>query len=110
MNDIVEVIQIDKIIPYEFNARTHEKFQLNQIAASIKRYGFICPIADFLQYRTGLGLDVVTSIASGLARRIGNAIIRNGLTHSRSFVKAFDGHKLFPQIGSRKVCSSIARQ
>ncbi len=44
MNDIVEVIQIDKIIPYECNARTHEKFQLNQIAASIKQYGLICPI------------------------------------------------------------------
>ena len=67
-------------------------------------------IVDFLQYRTGLGLDVVTSIASGLARQIGNAIIRNDLTHSRSFVKVFDGHKLFPKIGFRKVCSSIARQ
>lgn len=35
---------IDKLIPYANNARTHSKKQINQIAESIKRFGFCNPV------------------------------------------------------------------
>ena len=35
---------IDKVIPYARNARTHSKEQIAQIAASIKEFGFLSPI------------------------------------------------------------------
>lgn len=44
MENEIEYLPTNQVVPYEFNARTHEKFQLNQIAASIKQFGFINPI------------------------------------------------------------------
>ena len=35
---------IDKVIPYARNARTHSETQIAQIAASIKEFGFLSPI------------------------------------------------------------------
>ena len=40
----VEYAPIDTLIPYDNNARTHSKKQLQQIAVSIKQFGFINPI------------------------------------------------------------------
>lgn len=40
----VEIWAIDKLIPYERNARTHSAEQLKQIAASIQEFGFTNPI------------------------------------------------------------------
>lgn len=37
-------LQIDKLIPYAGNSRTHSDDQVNQIAASIKEFGFNNPI------------------------------------------------------------------
>ena len=39
-----KIIPIDSIQPYEFNPREHEEFQVDQIAASIKEFGFTNPI------------------------------------------------------------------
>lgn len=36
---------IDELLPYVNNARTHDEMQINQIAASIKEFGFNSPIA-----------------------------------------------------------------
>ena len=36
---------IDELLPYIYNARTHDEMQINQIAASIKEFGFNSPIA-----------------------------------------------------------------
>jgi ParB-like chromosome segregation protein Spo0J len=36
--------QIDSLIAYERNARTHSKYQIRQIARSIKEFGFTNPI------------------------------------------------------------------
>lgn len=41
---IVE-IEIEKLMPYSGNAKLHPAFQIDQIAASIKRFGFNDPIA-----------------------------------------------------------------
>jgi ParB-like chromosome segregation protein Spo0J len=35
---------VDKLVPYENNARTHSKEQVRQIVASIKEFGFTAPI------------------------------------------------------------------
>jgi hypothetical protein len=40
----IEQIQIDQLRPYAANPRTHSKQQLNLIAWSIERFGFIKPI------------------------------------------------------------------
>lgn len=44
----IEYINIDKLIPYARNARKHSEAQVQQIAASIKEFGFLSPciIAD----------------------------------------------------------------
>ena len=36
---------IDELLPYVNNARTHDEMQINQIASSIKEFGFNSPIA-----------------------------------------------------------------
>ncbi len=40
----VENINIDKLVPYASNSRTHSPEQVAQIAASIKEFGFNSPI------------------------------------------------------------------
>jgi hypothetical protein len=42
--DKVEKWQIDKLIPYARNARTHSDEQVSQIAASIKEWGWTTPV------------------------------------------------------------------
>lgn len=39
-----EMRKVDDLIPYARNARTHSKDQINQIAGSIKEFGFISPV------------------------------------------------------------------
>src|SRR5258708_5557305 len=40
----IELWPIDKLIPYDRNARTHSDDQVTQIAASILEFGFLVPI------------------------------------------------------------------
>ena len=35
---------IEELIPYARNARTHSQAQITQIAASIKEFGFLAPV------------------------------------------------------------------
>jgi hypothetical protein len=48
MSDIrklkVEMIDIDQVEPYEFNARTHSPAQIDQIVDSIRRFGWTNPV------------------------------------------------------------------
>jgi site-specific DNA-methyltransferase (adenine-specific) len=41
---IIEKIQIDKLLPYARNSRTHSDEQVAQIASSIKEFGFTNPV------------------------------------------------------------------
>ena len=43
-------INIDKINPYEKNARTHSSKQIEQIMNSIKTYGFTNPFCRFCSW------------------------------------------------------------
>ncbi len=40
----IEHSPIDRLTPYDRNARTHSEFQITQIAASIREFGFANPI------------------------------------------------------------------
>jgi len=40
----IEMVRIDKLIPYARNARTHSDEQISQIAGSIKEFGFTNPV------------------------------------------------------------------
>ena len=40
----VKNIPIDSIVPYAANAKKHDKRQINNVAESIKQYGFVQPI------------------------------------------------------------------
>jgi ParB-like chromosome segregation protein Spo0J len=42
--DHLETIQIDALIPYARNSRTHSDGQVAQIASSIKEFGFTNPV------------------------------------------------------------------
>lgn len=46
MNRVSEMnlVDIDKLIPYVNNARTHSKEQINKLGASIREFGFINPV------------------------------------------------------------------
>ena len=38
------MVDVEKLIPYARNARTHSDVQIAQIAASIKEFGFLSPV------------------------------------------------------------------
>jgi ParB-like chromosome segregation protein Spo0J len=40
----IESIKLGKLIPYAKNSRTHDDFQIQQIAASIREFGFTNPV------------------------------------------------------------------
>ena len=40
----IELMPLDRLMPYRGNARTHTKKQIRQIAASIRHFGFINPV------------------------------------------------------------------
>ncbi len=46
MNKVSEMnlVDVDKLIPYVNNARTHSKKQINKLRASIREFGFINPV------------------------------------------------------------------
>jgi len=42
--DRLEIISIDKLIPYANNARTHSDDQIKKIQASLREFGFVNPV------------------------------------------------------------------
>lgn len=43
---------VNELIPYEYNTKKHDKTQINNVATSIKKYGFVQPIViDKNNYR-----------------------------------------------------------
>ena len=40
----MQLVQIDKLIPYVNNARTHSPEQLNKLRSSLREFGFINPV------------------------------------------------------------------
>lgn len=45
-----EEVEINKLKPYENNARTHSKEQVEKIAKSINEFGFINPVLIDSEY------------------------------------------------------------
>ncbi|WP_100551072.1 site-specific DNA-methyltransferase [Caedibacter taeniospiralis] len=44
MENKIEYLGIDELMPYKNNARTHSENQINKIAASMQEFGFIAPV------------------------------------------------------------------
>ena len=44
MSEKLQLVKIDKLIPYARNARTHSAEQVKQIQASIREFGFVNPV------------------------------------------------------------------
>ena len=42
----LKLINIDELIPYANNARTHSKDQINKLRSSLREFGFINPYLD----------------------------------------------------------------
>ena len=40
----IEMVSVDRLAPYQGNARTHTKKQIRQLAKSIERFGFTNPL------------------------------------------------------------------
>ena len=40
----MQLVPIDKLIPYVNNARTHSPEQLNKLRSSLREFGFINPV------------------------------------------------------------------
>lgn len=51
----MELVSIDKLIPYVNNARTHSPEQINKLRASIREFGFINPVLIDRQYNVIAG-------------------------------------------------------
>lgn len=64
----IEQVAPDALRPHPRNARTHSKNQIRQIAASIERFGFTCPllVSDDLEIVAGHG-RVLAALQLGLA-------------------------------------------
>lgn len=51
----LKLIDIDKLIPYVNNARTHSPEQVNQIVSSIREFGFVNPVLIDAEYNVIAG-------------------------------------------------------
>ena len=40
----MELVELDKLVPYVNNARTHSPEQINKLRASLREFGFINPV------------------------------------------------------------------
>ena len=44
MSEDLKLVDIDKLVPYARNSRTHSPEQIKQIQASIREFGFVNPV------------------------------------------------------------------
>lgn len=52
----LKLINIEELIPYANNARTHSKDQINKLRSSLREFGFINPILIDKKYNIIKGL------------------------------------------------------
>lgn len=69
MTEKLELIEIDRLIPYARNARRHSPAQINQLRASLREFGFVNPVLvdDDLNIIAGHG-RVAAARAEGLPK------------------------------------------
>ena len=53
-----EKVNIDKLVPYARNARTHSKEQILQLRASLREFGFVNPVMTPVTDSNGKITDV----------------------------------------------------
>ena len=57
----MEQVPIDKLVPYDRNARTHSKEQIAQLRASLREFGFVSPAVIDADYNILVGHGRVTA-------------------------------------------------
>jgi DNA modification methylase len=57
----LEQVPIDKLVPYDRNARTHSKEQIAQLRASLREFGFVSPAVIDADYNILVGHGRVTA-------------------------------------------------
>lgn len=75
-------VAIDKLVPYERNAKTHDEEQVAKIAASIQEFGFLSPILIDEQYNIVAGHGRVLA-AKTLGMDKVPAVFLEGLTEAQ---------------------------
>lgn len=79
--DRVELVDVDKLIPYHNNPKTHPEEQVDKIASSIKNYGFTVPVVIDDEYEIIMGHGRLQA-ARKLGLREIPAIVRDDLTEA----------------------------
>ena len=77
-------------IQIEGNGRTHSNAQINQIAASIKKFGRTNPILADADGRTGAGCGTIEGIEMKMDKRLGR--LEEKLICEPTFLVMADGH------------------
>lgn len=72
-----ENVPIDKLIPYERNARTHNDKQIEKIANSIEAFGFINPVLIDSNYGIIAGHGRIEG-AKRLSKEVAERVLHNG--------------------------------
>ncbi len=55
----MELVDINKLIPYVNNARTHSKDQITKLRSSLREFGFINPVIIDKDYNVLAGMVVL---------------------------------------------------
>lgn len=58
----MKLVDIEKLVPYVNNARTHSPDQINKLRSSIREFGFINPVIIDKDYGVIAGHGIIKSI------------------------------------------------
>lgn len=78
----MQLVQIDKLIPYINNARTHSPEQLNKLRSSLREFGFINPVIIDRDFNVIAGHGRI--LAAKARKYLRSALRVRGLSYARS--------------------------
>ena len=67
----MQLVPIDKLIPYVNNARTHSPEQLNKLRSSLREFGFINPVIIDRDFNVIAGHGRILAAKRSEERRVG---------------------------------------
>ena len=84
----MQLVDINKLIPYVNNARTHSPEQITKLRSSLREFGFINPVLIDRKYNVLAGHGRIA------AAKEEGIIMRTGYRHNKHSRKA--GQQIFP--------------
>ena len=60
----MQLVNIDRLVPYQNNARTHSPEQINKLRASLREFGFINPVIIDRKPQTPPTLGAETEVSA----------------------------------------------